>query len=176
MASTDSLMMTQMGLAAVNGVANMFISASERSIQKIMDNYNNKMAALSAAEGNNALTRNEVAIGDQAQMARAQDQSMAMMAKEAARVEAAAAGIKGNSVDSTLNSVDRAKAQKDAALQREENKALMGINDQRRSIAVNLAYGKAISVTPNPLPSQLLGLSANLLDIYKTYQPETYDQ
>lgn len=173
--STDSLMMSQMGLSAINGIAGMFISAAERDIQKIMDNYNNTMAALAAAESNNALTRNEIAIGDQAKMVEAQDQSMAMQAKEQARVEAAAAGVEGNSVDSTLHGIDRGKAQKQAALAREQKTALVGINDQRRSVAVNLAYGKAISVMPSTLPSQMLGLSANLLDIYKTYQPSTYD-
>jgi RNase P/RNase MRP subunit p29 len=168
-------MMTQMGLTAFNGIANMFISQSERGVQKIMDRYNNTMAALSAAESNNSLTRNEIAIGDQAKMAEAADQSMAMMAKEAARVEAAAAGIAGNSVDSTLNAIDRGKAQRQAALAREQKTQMIGINDQRRQVAVNLAYGKAISVMPSTLPSQMLGLAGSLLDVYKTYQPETYD-
>ncbi len=171
--STDSLMMTQMGLTAINGVANIFISQSQRGVQKIIDEYNDKMAALSAGESNNALTRNQVSIWDQAKFADAKEQSVALQAKEAARVQAAAAGVEGNSVDTTITGIDRAKAQQQEALQREQKQALTGINDQRRNIAVNLAYGKAINIMPSSTASQLLGLSANLLDVYKSYQPDT---
>lgn len=168
-----SLMMMDMGLSAINGIAGMLISAQERKVQKIMDDYNNTMAALSASESHNALTQNEIAIQDQAKLAEAQDQSLAMIAKEDRRVAAAATGIEGNSVEAGLHSVDRAKAQKSEALSREQSMALRGIGQQRRQVDINLAYGKAITILPNQTPSQLLGLSANLLDIYKSYQPPT---
>ncbi len=174
MDTIDSMMMSEMGLTGLSGLANMFVSAQERSIQKIMDNYNNTMAALSAAQSKNALTRNEVAIGQQVKLAEAADQAALIQDKEAARVAAATAGVSGNSVDSTLHSFVRTKAQREMARTMEERAQYGAINDQRRQVELNLAYGKSISVIPNTIPSDLLGLTGNLLNVYKSYQPETY--
>lgn len=172
MTDLNSLMLSEMGLGAANGIAGIFISSAERDIQRIQDKFQNTMAALSAAQSKNAITRNEVAIREQAKMVEAADQGAAIVAKEETRAAAAAAGVAGNSVNVSMQAVDRAKAQKAAALKREQVSALVGLGDQRRQVELDLAYSKVNTIMPSTLPSQMLGIAGNLLDIYKAYQPE----
>lgn len=173
--SSNSYMLGELGLTGFNGIANIMIANADRSIQKIMDKYNNTMAALSAAQANNQVTRNEVSVGQQALLAEAGDQQATMQATESAKVAAAAAGVSGNSVAVTLNSFARGKAQKEAAVDLERKQIYNGLNDQRRSIAIQKAYGKSISIMPSTNATSLLGLGASLLDVYKQHQPSTYD-
>ena len=175
MGDTNSFMLGEMGLKGITGIAGILISANERKIQRIMDNYHNTMAALSASQSRNQLTRNEVSVGQQVKLADAASQVAVMQGMEAARVSAAAAGVSGNSVATTLGDFVRGKAQKDMARKMEEEQVLSGINDQRRQVGVQLAYGKSISIMPSTMATDLLGLGTSLLDIYKQYQPSTYD-
>ena len=175
MATSKSFMLAEMGLTGLNGVANIMIGNTERSIKKIMDKYNDTMSALSAAQANNQVTRNEVSVGKQIKLAEAGDQVATMQATESAKVAAAAAGVSGNSVAVTLNAFARGKAQKEMARDLEEQQVYGGLNDQRRSIATQRAYGKSISIMPSTSATSLLGLGASLLDVYKQHQPSTYD-
>jgi len=173
--SSNSLMLGEMGLTGLNGIANILVGNADRSVQRIMDKYNNTMAALSAAQANNQVTRNEASLSQQVKLAEAGDQVATMQATESAKVAAAAAGVSGNSVAVTLNSFARGKAQKEMARNLEETQVRGGLNDQRRSIAVQKAYGKSSSIMPSTSATSLLGLGASLLDVYKQHQPSTYD-
>lgn len=174
MANTNSLMLQDMGLTAINGIAGMLMSAEERRMQKIQRDYENAMAALSAAQSQNQLTRNEAAIKDQLAFAEAADQTAVMLAEEETRASAAAAGVSGNSVGMSLYGHTRGAAQKAMAKTLEARQALSGINDQRRQVEINKAYGKRIDIMPNTMASDLLGLGTKLLDTYRAYQPSTY--
>lgn len=171
--STNSLMLADMGLGAAKGLSGMLISANERKVQRIQDEYNNMMAAFSAAQSNNQITRNAASLHDQVVLSEAADQQATMQATEEARVAAAAAGVSGNSVATTLGAFVRSKAQRALARTREERAINTGLQDQRRQIATSLVYGKANTVMPSTVATDLLGLSANLLDTYKAYQPDT---
>lgn len=175
MTKPNSFMLAEMGLTGLNGIANMMISSTERDIQKIMNKYNDTMSALSAAQANNQVTRNEISVGQQVRFAEAGDQVAVMQATESAKVAAAVAGVSGNSVAVTLNSFARGKAQKEMSRNLEEKQVRGGLNDQRRSIAVQQAYGKSISIMPSTTATSLLGIGASLLDVYKQHQPSTYN-
>lgn len=174
MSNSNSLMMMDMGLTAINGIAGLMMSAQQQKMLKMQRDFENSMAALSAAQSNNQITRNEEAVKNQLAFAEAADQTTTIQDTEAARVSAAAAGVSGNSVRMNLQGFARGKAQKDMAKELEARQALSGLNDQKRQVAVNLAYGKRIDIMPSTIATDLLGLGTRLLDTYQSHQPSTY--
>jgi len=169
-----SFMMQEMGIKAIHGVSSFLVSREEYKVARILEKHQNTMAALSAAQSHNQLTRNSIQIDQQALLTEANDQIVAMQDTEMARLSAAATGTSGNSVDAGLASLGRAKAQRDYSREQARQTAQIGIGDQRRQVELAKIYNQSTSVMPKPsVSNMLLGLGTSLYDTYRQHTPQT---
>lgn len=166
-----SLMMEEMGIKAVTGLTDMYVNAQSRKIAEIQRKFQNTMAALSAAQSRNQVTRNEASVHDQVAFAQMSNQVEGAQEIENMRLAAATVGASGNSVRSTLGAGARVLAQKQLGLELDQKAQYTQMQDQRREIGVSEAYGKSINIIPNQIGMQLMGVASSLLDTYKDYQP-----
>lgn len=168
-----SLMYAQMGLAGINAISGYGTAKHNASMQRMQQDYTNSMNAFAAAQALNTQTANETSLRDAAVTAKLAMQGQSMQDMARAEVSAAAAGVAGGSVDAAMRGLTRSKLQAQMALKRKMQSHSRANAASRRGIALNKAMGKDISVIPkSSVASALLGLGAQMIDIYDSHQPE----
>lgn len=158
-------MYADMGMQVIGAVGGYLSAAEDAKLATAMRKYQQKMSALSAAIANNGITRNIRATQDQAVYADTSIQSAALKEQADAAVEAAAAGIIGNSVNvtSVQLSADEARAQTSRKMQFTQQMQTYG--DQRKSLALDRIFSRDISPIAQPrIGSTLLSLGKDLID------------
>jgi len=166
-------MYAQMGLTTLKAGLGHIAAKGQFKLDKMQQDYNNAMQAIATAQQNNALTHQEVNARDASVRAAQSVELQALQDKSSATASAASAGVRGGSVRATMNGLSRSRMQAKFALQ-ERMKSQANANTQnRRNVAMSAVYSKDISVIPRPsAASALLGLSASIIDIYDSHQPE----
>lgn len=170
---TNNLMLSQMALS-ISGMYAQYSSAGiQADLQQTIQNYRNTMSDISAARALNATVVNEVRTVDAALLNNQAIQKQAMQDQSQLEVQAAAAGVAGNSVKLAARDLKASAGRAQYAQQRQLKQQMSEIEGQRTSINVARITNQDVQVIPKPsLGSMLLGASTKLLDIYDSHQPE----
>lgn len=169
---SNMLMLSQMGLSIAGSVAGLESRRIDAKMERAVQAYRNTMQAINTAQQKNMVTLNEIAVQDASSRMEHDIQVQSMRDRGAAEVAAAAAGVKGNSVNLTMRDIasSSATANKNRLDNLKAQYAAYG--QERRNIAVGAAMNKDVSVIPRPsVSSMLFGVSTNVLDIWDSHQP-----
>lgn len=169
----SSLMYAQMGMKVVGGLSAYGEQKHKSRMEEIMRGYQQTMTDISAAQQLNTMTANEVSARDAAMRASVALNVQSMQDRANAEVSAAAAGVSGGSVRSTMRGLMRSRLMAQQAMHNKVQAQKRSFAQDRRNFALNRAMNKDISVIPKPsAASALLGLGASMIDIYDSHQPE----
>jgi len=165
-------MLAQMGMSLTSAWGQFQTASIQADLQEKLQEYRNSMSRLSSAMQTNAVTVNAVRSRDAAVRADFSIQQQAMRDQARAEVEAAAAGVKGNTVDAIAKDLKASAGSASYAQKRMLHQKMQGFNDQKTSIAVAGIADQDVQVIPKPsIGSALLGAGTTLLDIYDSHQP-----
>lgn len=140
----------QLALSAVDRGMSSAASEAQYKADKKWKKYQNTMLALSAAQSQNAVTTN-VTQQTLASATQALEIDKATMgARGDAVVQAAAAGVGGNSVASGIRAVERSGANAEFQRQEDLRNAYLGFDYERRNIAMSAKMGENSSYIPKP--------------------------
>ena len=169
----NTLMLSQMGLSLVGSWGAYASAGIQSDLEERIQSYRNTMNRLSAARATNAVTVNQVRARDAAVQADTVIQRQAITDQAQAEVEAAAAGVMGNSVRMTTRDLRASAGRASFALERQANQQQAEFREQKTSIALSAITNTDVQVIPKPsLGAMLLGAGTNLLNIYDSHQPE----
>lgn len=167
------LMASQMGMSLVGGWGQYATASIQANLQTKIQDYRNTMSRLSSARAENAITVNEVRVRDASMQADDLIQRTAMKDQARAEVDAAAAGVSGNSVEMIARDLKASAGRASYAQRRQANQQLAELDEQRTSTAIAGITNQDVQVIPKPsVGSLLLGAGTNLLNIYDSHQPE----
>ena len=167
----SNLMFMQMGLAVAQGWSDFQHAKISARMQKAEQEYRNTMAALSSAQSQNVVTINEINVRDAGIQVGEMQQQQSLADRGSAEVGAAAAGVRGTSVQLIQRDIlaSAARANKSRLDQLQQQFASFG--QERRNIEVHRAYNKDVSVIPKPTAaSALLGIGTRMLSIWDSHQ------
>jgi hypothetical protein len=148
---------SDIALAGVQTVGSYILQSRDAKSKKKWQKYQNAMVRLQGAQNQNVLTDNENMArersAEEAQLIRRSE----YITKASVEVEAAATGTTGRSVNLALFDVGRNAAIADANRQRELDLTYLGIDNQRRQLALEVALSQDTTqiVGPNPFASLL---------------------
>lgn len=167
-----SLAMAGFGLQALSSIASFGQQRAEAKYAKAMQKYNNAMLGISAALATDAITQNEV------QTTAAFDRTMVDIKKAAlyqegeARVNAAAAGATGNSVEMAYRDLGGSAARAETAANQELSSSYMAFDAQRRNVVLSRTMQTDHSYIPQPsAASALLGIAKAGVGAYNSAYP-----
>jgi hypothetical protein len=161
------------GGQAIGAASNFMIASSQAKMQEAAQAFGNSMRMLSAAQQTNSVTLAEAQIQDKSARLSAALQTTALKEQGAATVSAAAAGIKGNSVQQAMIGLRRSAIGAQNARLRNTDAALLAQGEARKNIKLAAILGQDVSIIPQPsVASALLGLGAQLIDTYDENQPK----
>lgn len=167
-----NLMYAEMGMSAIKGIASFAVAGEEAKLARATQKYQRTMAAISAAQNNNALNLNEVATRDQGVFARLSIQTAGMQERAAFDVEAAASGVLGKSIDVGRRALEADKLRADTSLDRQLKGQFRAYGQQRKQVKMDEIFATDVSVIPKPdIGSALMGMGANMLDIWERHNP-----
>lgn len=167
----SALMYSQMGLAAVSGLADFANARSNAALQQRIQNYRNTMSALSAARSRNAVTENQSRLKGAALDTFRQIQQRSLQDQATAEVEAAAAGVTGNSVRLAVRDLRSSASLAKFSLQRQTAQQIQELGAQKTTISLNALMNRDTQVIPKPsIGAAMLGIGANILSIYDSHQ------
>lgn len=168
-----TLMAAQMGLSLAGSWGQWKTASIQADLQGKIQEYRNTMSKLSAARALNATTVNEVRTRDAGMEADDLIQRTAMKDQARLEVEAAAAGVAGNSVEMAARDLKASAGRASFAQRRQTKQQLAELDESRTSIAIAAITNQDVQVIPKPsVGSLLLGAGTNLLNIYDSHQPE----
>lgn len=169
----NTLMLSQMGLSLASSWGNFQTASIQANLQDRIQAYRNTMSKLSAARSLNAVTVNTARAGDVATVNDVMIQKQAMQDQARQEVDAAAAGVTGNSVEMAARDLRASAGRARFAQKRQHHQQMVEISNQRTSIAIGAITNQDVQVIPRPsVGSMLLGAGTNLLNIYDSHQPE----
>ena len=169
----NDLMLSQMGLSLVSSWGQYQSASIKAKLDERIQAYRNTISKLSAARSLNAVTVNEARASDAATQAYLMIQQQSMRDQARQEVDAAAAGVKGNSVEMAARDLRASAGRARFAKKQQYNQQMSDMGAQRQSIAIAAITNQDIQVIPKPsIGSMLLGVGTNLLSIYDSNQPE----
>lgn len=144
---------------------------AEKKLQK----YKNTMAALSGAQGQNAITTNTTMLMIDNARQGIDIQRAEIQAEGAATVAAASAGVAGTSTEAVLRDIQRNAARRQYQRTQDLRGIFMSADAQRRDLALQIESSKAYGYIPKPsTAASLLNLAGEGLEIYNTYDKEGF--
>jgi len=146
-----------LGLNLLGGYAQYNAAKTQAKAQRAWQQYSNTMVRLSDAVNQNAITTNEI-LSQQAFADQAINIKQSNILTEAqAQVSAAAAGVKGNSVDDVMLDINRNAANAENQRQNDLAASYLTFDQQRQSSSMSAAMSQDYSYIPRPkLGSYLL--------------------
>lgn len=169
----SKLMYADMGLSVAANLTQYFVGREQSKLQKSIQNYQNTMSALSTGQSLNNITRNAAGARDASIFANVSIQSQALEEQAAFMVEAAAAGVVGNSVAVGLRARKADAARARTSLDRQYKAEQLNIEDQRKQVRMSQVYNKDISPISKPsLGATLLSTGAQLMETWDAHNPE----
>lgn len=154
------MLAAQVGMSSVSAFAGHQQSKEQYKVEKKWQKYRNTMSMLSAAQTQNAVTTNQTMATIESAAQALEIQKSELVQRGDAKVQAAAAGVSGGSVGSTLNGIARGAAQAQRARKMELENKYLGFTFERRNIAMGAAMNKDVSYIPKPDPlSAMLGFA-----------------
>ena len=135
------------GLSAMMGYN---ADSAKSKAQRQWQTYSNAMKDLSATQSQNAVTSNQLLLSDSFASRAFQLKKESLFTQGRVEVSAAAAGVKGKSVNRTMREVLGNFAGREADRQEAFRVGLMGMDQQRREIQVSAAMSQDYSYIPKP--------------------------
>lgn len=164
-------MLSQMGLQVAQGLGAFAQSRITSDLETAYKKYRNVMSALSAAQEQNNVVLNSIAIRDASIAEQEQIEIAAIREQGSAQVSAAAAGVKGNSVDLTMRSLAADAARANKTRLDNLNNQFTALNGEKRNIQVAAVMNKDISVIPRAsVATTLLGMGTQLINTWDSHQ------
>lgn len=153
-----------------SGFAGFIGDSRKAKAEKAWQKYRNKMVDLSASINQNALTTNELLAQDAFAAQAIELDKSTILTRARTEVAAAAAGVKGKSVNRSIRRIIATSAEREAERQAEFSAMKSGIRQQRLNTSLSAAMQQDYSVIPKPSPvSYILGAVGNTIDFgYKT--------
>lgn len=168
----SEVMAAQMGMALVDSWSQYQTARIQAGLQSKIQDYRNTMSRLSAARATNAVTINSVRVRDASVQADQIIQRTALQDQARAEVDAAAAGVAGNSVEAVMKDLRASAGRASYAQRRQAHQQQAELLEQKTSIAIAAVTNQDIQVVPKPsVGSLLLGAGTSLLEIYDSHQP-----
>lgn len=169
----SNLMYADMGLNAAANLTQFFVGKEQSKLAGAIQKYQNTMSALSTGQSLNNITRNAAGARDAAVFADVSIQSQALEEQAAFKVEAAAAGVVGNSVAVGLRARKADAARAKTSLDRQYKAEKLNIEDQRKQVKMSQIYNKDISTISKPsIGATLLSTGTQLLETWEIHNPE----
>lgn len=168
------IMAAQMGLSIAQGVGDFIASSAEADVSLAVQKYRNTIAALQAARQSNAVELNAVRhIGAEADQQLLIEKT-SIRDKGAVAVQAAAAGVEGNSVDAVMRDLTASAINSSYKVKKASQQTQREFAENKRSISISKLLGEDRSVIPQPSPAMaVLGVASKLTSIYNSHQPES---
>lgn len=167
-----NLMYADMLMNTMGGIGQYLVSREDAKLAASQRRYNRTMSALSASVARNVVTENEAALRDQSVFARLSIQAAGMQERAAFDVEAAAAGIAGNSIE-----VGRAQRQADehrarTSMERQAMQKRREYGQQRQQITMDEIRSRDVSPLPRAnLGASLFNIAGGLVDTWNVHNP-----
>ena len=168
-----SLMYMQMGMSVLDTLSGISQANHEYEMTKMVQKHQHTMSALSTAMNLNTNTRNMVSLRDATVRAKQAVDVQSMQDAASTEAGAAAAGVRGGSVAGAMRGIMRSNLAAKHTVRRNALGQQGAMQQERKNIVLSGVMNRDISVIPKPsVASALLGLGANLIDIYDTHQPD----
>lgn len=163
----------QLGSAAFSAHSNLTVANIQADMQESARAFSNQMRSISAAQQINAVTQEQVNLGDASKRLAVTLQQSSLRDRGAAEVSAAAAGVTGGSVDQALLGLRRSAVQAQHARKRNLDSGVLASAKQKSNINLARVMGEDISIIQRPsTASAMLGLGASVIDIMDSNNPE----
>ncbi len=169
----DFGMLGKMGTSIAGELTDHSIRKTQYAMDVDAKSYREEMASISRSMQYNNLTTAEAQLSDQSRRATFALEQDRMADKGAAEVAAAAAGVTGGSVQSTMRQLERSSLNANAARTKNYHSALRAADADRKTIDMQAIFNK--DVNPIAIPSAsdaLLGISKSVVEIWDDNQPE----
>ncbi len=165
--------MINYGLQIAQGVAGFMIGSINAKLQATLQKYNNEILEVQRAMNANRITINEIDSVDASQRLKFAIQQQSVADQGTAEVMAAAAGVQGGSVDSTMRGLRRSAAFAQQGRAQQLSSDMRGHLEQRRGNNLSAIVAQDITVHKGPsILSAAAGIGMSLLDTYKDGQTD----
>lgn len=166
-----NLMYAQMGLSIAQNFASIGVAREQEKMAQAVQDYNNTMSALAAAQANNITTLNEISAQDESQRMDIEIQKHALEATGEASVAAGAAGVSGGAVDSVMLGIRTAAARAQHSRKTALDNQFIQFGQERVNTAVAAVTNKDVTILPRTSAgTALLGIGSDLLKIWDRHQ------
>lgn len=166
-------MYASMGIDIAQGVGGFFEARIASKLAGKLQKYRNEMLQITAAMSQNVNLQNTIATRDANVRVALAVSVTAAEDKGFAEVSAAAAGVRGGSVDRTMRGLRRSAANAQAARKARFSAEMKGHRNELVKMRVSAIMGKDITIQTKPsMLSSIMGLGATLSDTYDQFQPE----
>ena len=135
------------GLSAMMGYS---ADSAKAKAQKAWQAYTNKMVEFSHGQTQNSITTNELLASDALTNQAFQLRKESMFIRGQVEVSAATAGVKGRSVNLAIRQVVGNSAARESERQEAFRTTMLGVDQKRKSAAMNAAMQKDNSYIPKP--------------------------
>lgn len=150
------------GLNLLSAASSYSADKAQAKAQQAWQAYTNKMVDLSATVSQNAITTNQLLAADAFTNQAFQLRQDSIFTRAKVEASAAAAGVKGRSVNLSVRQVLRNSAAREAERQESFRTTMLGFDQQRLQTAMSAAMQKDYSYIPKPkAASYFLGAAMN---------------
>lgn len=168
-----NLMYAEMFTSVIGGIGQYMVSREEAKLAASQRKYNRTMAALSASVARNVVTENEANLRDQSVFARLSIQAAGMQERASFDVEAAAAGIAGNSIETHRRQRTADEARARTSMERQAIQAKRQFIHQRRQIRLDEIRSRDTSPLPQAnLGQAMFNVVGGLINTWNAHNPE----
>lgn len=161
------------GVSALGLLSNYNAQKTQAIAMQRWQEYQNQMAHIADAQNQNSITTNTTMAIQASANEAVQNQAAGIQAEGAAKVAAAAAGVKGGSVAATIFNVERGIASVEYQRQQDLQNKFLAFDTQRRQSALSAKMQEDHSYIPKPSGAALLlGIAKEGLQAYSSTQPK----
>jgi len=157
-------------MVAVSALSQMKQQQAQKTQARAMQQwqeYQNQMAHIADAQNQNSITTNTTLAIQASANEAVQNQAAGIQAEGAAKVAAAAAGVKGGSVAATIFNVERGIASVEYQRQQDLQNKFLAFDTQRRQSVLSAKMQEDHSYIPKPSSAaMLLGIAKSGLEAY----------
>jgi len=170
---TVNPMHARMGLSLALGVTDHINQGTAAKLARSLQKYRNEMIKVTAAMNENVTLQNEVNTRDAAIRLQFDLEKRSQADQGTAAVAAAAAGVRGRSVDRTMRGLRRSALFANAARKERLRMEMASHANDRRNIRVGAIMGQDVTVHSKPsVMASMTKLGVNLLQDFDASQPE----
>lgn len=169
-----NLMYADMGLTVLDSVAAYSSSKEQYKLEKSVQNYKNKMTALATAWALGTSTYNEARFTEADTLLQVDIQVQGMRDVAAFDVEAAAAGVIGNSVAAGRSDLLATEMRAQTSRARGARQQRIAFAQERKNLRIDSVFNEDVSTIRKPSAlGAVLGTAAKLTDVWNEHNPES---